>query len=95
MTTIQTRGTVTIDVDRCKGCDLCIPACRPGVLAMSKEVNGNGFHYPELEPGCTACKACFDVCPDFVFEVYRYKVPVEIEAGPSTPMKAEVEHGAA
>ena len=33
--TIKSRGTVTIDVEHCKGCDLCIPACPPGVLAMS------------------------------------------------------------
>lgn len=78
MSSVLTRGTVSIDVERCKGCDLCIDACRPGVLVMGKGVNGNGYHYPELEPGCTACKACFDVCPDFVFEVYRYTVPVEI-----------------
>ena len=37
--------------------------------------------YPLLEPGCTACKACFEVCPDFVFEVYRYEEPLEMEIG--------------
>jgi len=79
MTTILTRGTVTIDVERCKGCELCIPACRPGVLTMSTALNGHGFAYPLLDPGCTACKACFEVCPDFVFEVYRYTEPLEIE----------------
>jgi 2-oxoglutarate ferredoxin oxidoreductase subunit delta len=79
MTTVFTRGTVTIDVERCKGCELCIPACRPGVLLMSKAVNRHGFAYPLLEPGCTACKACFEVCPDFVFEVYRYEEPMEME----------------
>lgn len=79
MSTILTRGTVTIDVERCKGCELCIPACRPGVLAMSTAVNGQGFAYPLLAPGCTACKACFEVCPDFVFEVYRYEEPWEME----------------
>ena len=29
-TSIKSRGTVTIDVEHCKGCDLCIPACPPG-----------------------------------------------------------------
>ena len=43
-----TAGTVTIDIDHCKGCDLCIPACPPGVLAMSVEVNHMGYRYPEL-----------------------------------------------
>ncbi len=62
---------------------------------MSADVNGHGYNYPELEPGCTACKACFDVCPDFVFEVYRYKEPVEISLEPSLPMSAKVENATA
>lgn len=80
MTRVLTRGTVTIEVERCKGCELCIPACRPGVLTMSSDVNGHGFTYPLLAAGCTACRACFEVCPDFVFEVYRFEEPVELDA---------------
>ena len=26
---------------------------------------------------CIACKACSQICPDFVFQVYRYDDPVE------------------
>ena len=80
-TTIKSRGTVTIDVDHCKGCDLCIPACPPGVLAMSTAVNHMGYRYPELYPGCTGCAACSYVCPDFVFEVFRFETPVVTEVG--------------
>ena len=78
-TTIKSRGTVTIDIDHCKGCDLCIPACPPGVLAMSTAVNHMGYRYPELYPGCTGCAACSYVCPDFVFEVFRFETPVVTE----------------
>jgi 2-oxoglutarate ferredoxin oxidoreductase subunit delta len=74
-----TRGTVTIDVEGCKGCELCIPACPPKVLTMSSDVNAMGFRYPELHAGCTGCRACLDVCPDFVFEVYKYDSPVRME----------------
>ena len=70
------RGTVVIAVDRCKGCELCIPACPPEVLSMSTDHNAIGFAYPELAPGCTGCGACLLVCPDFCFEVYRYEEPV-------------------
>jgi len=76
--TVLTRGTVVIDVDACKGCDLCIPACPPAVLVMTTtDVNHNGFRYPRLLPGCTGCRACLDVCPDFCFEVHKYDEPIE------------------
>ena len=76
MSTLESRGTVTIAVERCKGCELCIPACPPGVLRMSQGHNGLGTRYPELLPGCTGCSACLLVCPDFCFEVYQYETPV-------------------
>jgi len=78
-TTIKSRGTVTIDIEQCKGCELCIPACPPEVLAMSTPLNDRGVPYPELSPGCTGCGACLLVCPDFCFAVYRYHEPVEHE----------------
>jgi len=68
---MSARGTVTIDVGICKGCELCIDACPPRVLTMSTTVNHLGYRYPELAPGCTGCQACQLVCPDFVFEVFR------------------------
>ena len=71
----ESRGTVVIDVERCKGCELCISACPPDVLTMSTEVNETGYRYPLLQPGCTGCTACRMVCPDHVFEVYRFDRP--------------------
>jgi 2-oxoglutarate ferredoxin oxidoreductase subunit delta len=73
----ETRGTVAIAIERCKGCELCIPACPPRVLAMSEVRNALGTRYPELAPGCTGCGACLLVCPDFCFEVFRV-----VEASP-------------
>ena len=64
-------GTLVIDVERCKGCELCIAACPPRVLEMSEDVNATGYRYPILHEGCTGCTACRMVCPDAVFEVFR------------------------
>jgi 2-oxoglutarate ferredoxin oxidoreductase subunit delta len=81
--TVLTRGTVVIDVDACKGCDLCIAACPPGVLVMTThEVNARGYRFPLLLAGCTGCRACSQICPDFVFQVYKYETPIQVEGGP-------------
>ncbi len=73
------RGTVTFDIDTCKGCELCIDACPPKVLVMTSHlVNSTGYRYPLLLPGCTGCQACSQICPDFVFQVYKLAQPAEI-----------------
>jgi 2-oxoglutarate ferredoxin oxidoreductase subunit delta len=85
---VLTRGTVVIDIEACKGCDLCIDACKPGVLEMTvHERNTNGYRYPVLRPGCTACRACSQICPDFVFQVWKFDEPMEVAY---TPGDAEV-----
>jgi 2-oxoglutarate ferredoxin oxidoreductase subunit delta len=82
-----TRGTITIAVEHCKGCELCIPACRPGVLVMSEAMNETGYRFPLLLDGCTACQACHAVCPDFVIDVYKYETPIW-SADPDSPSVA-------
>jgi 2-oxoglutarate ferredoxin oxidoreductase subunit delta len=64
-------ATVVIDVETCKGCELCIPVCPPRVLVMSEDRNRTGYRYPVLLEGCTGCELCWKICPDFCFEVYR------------------------
>jgi len=64
-------ATVTIDIETCKGCVLCIPVCPPKVLEMSTAVNVRGYRYPLLLEGCTGCELCAKICPDFCIDVYR------------------------
>jgi 2-oxoglutarate ferredoxin oxidoreductase subunit delta len=66
------RGTVEIDIETCKGCELCIEACPQESLALSKEINKQGYHYVVLvQDNCTGCVNCALVCPDATITVYR------------------------
>jgi 2-oxoglutarate ferredoxin oxidoreductase subunit delta len=66
------RGTVAIDVETCKGCELCIEECPQESLALSEDINSQGYHYAVLvKDNCTGCVNCALVCPDAVITVYR------------------------
>ena len=65
-------GSVKIDIELCKGCDLCVQVCPVQVLEMSASLNKLGYRYPTLHDGCTGCEMCALICPDFcITEVYR------------------------
>jgi len=63
----KVRGTVYINLDRCKGCGFCIAFCPPHVLEFSSDFNAHGYHPPRLANpgGCTGCDLCGLYCPDF------------------------------
>lgn len=67
-------GTIVVDTERCKGCDLCVVACPKDVLSLAaKDVNDRGYHYVHMvnPEACIGCAACAIVCPDGCIEVYR------------------------
>lgn len=68
------RGTVLIQSDRCKGCQLCVHFCPQQVLHLADHYNNHGYHPVVLDESthlCTGCAVCAIVCPDSVFTVYR------------------------
>ncbi|MCL2597798.1 MAG: 4Fe-4S binding protein [Paludibacter sp.] len=70
------KGAVTVDTERCKGCDLCVVACPQDVLALSKDANSKGYNFSMAinADECTGCVTCAMVCPDACITVYRVKV---------------------
>jgi len=67
-------GHIEVEIEKCKGCVLCIETCPVNVIAMSKEFNGKGYHFMELiADGCIGCANCAVVCPDGVIAVYKAK----------------------
>jgi 2-oxoglutarate ferredoxin oxidoreductase subunit delta len=71
----KVKGTIVVDIEKCKGCELCVVACPTKVIRLAPDVNGKGYHfaYMELPDECTGCSNCAEVCPDVVIQVYRLK----------------------
>lgn len=65
------KGKPLINVERCKGCALCIGACPKKILEMSKVTNKEGVNYPVCnnEDSCIACSFCATMCPDCCIEI--------------------------
>lgn len=77
------RGTVLIDRNRCKSCELCVHHCPQGVLRMEDVYNVRGYRpvvLDEHERQCTGCAVCAVVCPDVVFTVFRFPQPARAGA---------------
>ena len=69
-------GAIIVDIERCKGCQVCRVACPNDVIAMANEVNHKGYHYAyqENQEACVGCANCAIVCPDGVITVYKVKL---------------------
>jgi len=62
---LKKRGFVTIDVDECKGCGVCVDACPPECLHFAPELSAYGVHPAVYDgDGCTGCGICFYCCPE-------------------------------
>ena len=68
------KGRIVVDVERCKGCELCREACPQDVIDLANQLNGQGYRPVILldpEHDCTGCALCAVVCPDGCITVYR------------------------
>lgn len=69
------KGKIAVDIDKCKGCELCITACRHGVIALGpvERTNAQGYRYLEVvhPESCTGCAMCAQMCPDGALTVWR------------------------
>jgi 2-oxoglutarate ferredoxin oxidoreductase subunit delta len=70
------KGAVVVDIEHCKGCDLCVVACPTTVLALSLEANAKGYNFSHManQEECIGCAACANVCPDACITVYKVKL---------------------
>lgn len=69
------KGRIDIDIHMCKGCELCVTACKFDVIGLAEQGKANryGLRYlvaanPE---NCTGCGMCAQMCPDSAITVWR------------------------
>jgi 2-oxoglutarate ferredoxin oxidoreductase subunit delta len=75
----QARGKVTISIEECKGCGLCVESCPPKCLFLAPHLSAYGVH-PARYTGqdCTGCGICFYCCPEpGAVTVYRLAPPAK------------------
>ncbi len=67
------KGWIEVDQIYCKGCELCVDACPPNVLALDVDhLTPKGYHPVVLiAEGCTGCAICAIMCPEAALTVFR------------------------
>jgi 2-oxoglutarate ferredoxin oxidoreductase subunit delta len=71
----KVKGDIVIDLEICKGCELCISVCPEDTLGLGNKINVKGYRYiAKVNDNCTGCSNCAIICPDSVFTVYRMKL---------------------
>jgi 2-oxoglutarate ferredoxin oxidoreductase subunit delta len=65
-------GKIIINIERCKGCGLCVAVCPKSCIVISKKSNKSGYFPAEAKnTDCTGCAMCAIICPEVVIEVFR------------------------
>ncbi len=68
----KVKGYITINIENCKGCELCIEECPPQSLIISSQINQKGYQFAVLaEDTCTGCTNCALICPEAIITVFR------------------------
>ena len=64
---------VEIEIERCKGCGLCVEVCPEQVLEIGREINLSGYQYVTAvqAEACIGCCRCAEMCPDTALAVWR------------------------
>jgi electron transfer flavoprotein alpha subunit len=64
---------ITVGVEECTGCGLCVEACPYQCITLVEDVAAIG-------EGCTLCGACVDVCPSGAIQIVRERKETDLTA---------------
>jgi len=69
---VSMAGKIIIDIERCKGCGLCVAVCPKNAIVISNKSNKTGYFPAQAKnTDCTGCAMCAIICPDAAIEVHR------------------------
>ncbi|HEV58554.1 MAG TPA: ferredoxin family protein [Phycisphaerales bacterium] len=62
---------IHLNLERCKGCGLCIGACPIDNVRMTENLNSKGYCYAEIidKDKCTGCALCARMCPEVAIRI--------------------------
>ena len=77
---IQVTGKIVVDIERCKGCGLCVVVCPKNCIVIAKRSNKIGYFPAEADNAdCTGCASCAIICPEAIIKVFQEDKIVAIE----------------
>ena len=61
------------NVERCKGCELCILNCPKQILTLADATNEKGYRPATCKDiaSCVGCASCAKICPDSVITIMK------------------------
>jgi len=65
---------VTVSIDYCKGCSLCVDFCPQHIMELDPGIiTAKGYHPATCIDAdrCTACLSCAMMCPDVAITIER------------------------
>ena len=68
--------SIIFDVEKCKGCELCIAVCPKKIIAIDKDkINLKGYNPAGVKDtdACISCAQCAIICPDIVIRIENDK----------------------
>jgi 2-oxoglutarate ferredoxin oxidoreductase subunit delta len=68
----KARGTIVINTEVCKGCEVCVVTCPQKCIKLGDKLNMKGYTYAvQDDTNCVGCASCAIICPDSAITVYK------------------------